>query len=173
MLYPYGLLNSKFRVFEDPRTPGQDGSDTCYLIQIRIFLFLFSLLNPTFYIINLILECLFFLMLLTGIKLRLWIQSSKKYTVLYFLKLSFYFEIQLSHRGGRQLELNLFIICLLVGPWRVIWDSVVESLIFKLSSIQRATETPSTSIYMTHSNLLAHSGFHKHMVWRTLFWVFP
>lgn len=43
-------------------------------------------------------------MLLAGVKLRLQIQSNNKYTVLYFLKLSFYFEIHFS-QVGRQLEL--------------------------------------------------------------------
>ena len=70
----------------------------------------------------------FFLVLLTGAKLR--IHLSKKYTILYFIKLDFYFEIHFpTEVVGILNSISFIVFCLLVGHWRVLWDSEVEALL--------------------------------------------
>lgn len=131
---------------------------------------LFSLLNPTDCITNLILECLFFLTLLTNIKLRLQIQVNKKYTILYFINLYFYLETHFFHRVSGKLEHNLIYSFLsLWGAWESVpWFKNRTSLIFKHSLTQITTKTTSAPSYVTPCNLLTRSCFQEHLKHRTL-----
>lgn len=120
-------------------------------IHVTIFFsFLFSLYNLIACIITLILECSFFWTLLTGVKFRLQIQLNRKYTLLYFTKLNFFFETHLFHRGGGKLEHNPMYSSL--SPCGVLERSLGfnsgSSLVFKQSSTQVATETPSGPVHV-------------------------
>lgn len=143
-----------------------------------LFSFLFSLLNPIAYITNLILECLFFLVILAGAKLRLQIHLSKKYTILYFIKPDFYFEIHLPTEVVGILNSISFIMNEIFWVPCGTLESALgfrsgSSPIFKYSFIQKATAIPSAPIPIAMSNLLAQSYFQEHLKQITLLRIHP
>ena len=108
ILNPFSLLHRQFRVFPGFRVPGQDGSGT-YLppnMDNDFFSFPFAPLQPQLLYHHSNIRVFILFSPINMYEAHPTNSMSKKYTILYFIKLNFYLNTHVSHRGSRKLKLS-------------------------------------------------------------------